>query len=84
MFSGTHHKGSNCDPKEQVDKLKNVFLEKQKQFYPDNLVLNGINTGIHKITKSNGGWSDPRDHYLCKSFFENKSPNNYTTITLIL
>ena len=74
-ISGTHHKSKNCDPKLVVNALKRSYFQKQKQFFPENLTMNGINTNVKKIIKSNGGWSDPRDHKLCKSFQNFKLEN---------
>ncbi|CAF0703818.1 unnamed protein product [Brachionus calyciflorus] len=75
---GTHHKGSNCDPKEKIESLKKTIQNKQTQFFPKKFELNGVNTGIIAIKKSNGGWGDPRDHNLCKSFIDQYIKSNNT------
>jgi alpha-1,6-mannosyl-glycoprotein beta-1,2-N-acetylglucosaminyltransferase len=74
---GTHHKGKNCDPKESVDKLVLMYANKADAFYADKFELQGVNTAIRKIRKSNGGWSDPRDIQLCKSFFYSQAQSNF-------
>ena len=54
-------------------------MEKQSKFFPQELVLTRIDTKNYKITKSNGGWSDPRDHELCKSIFEHQNQFNQSS-----
>ncbi len=79
--SGTHYKGKNCDPKETVDKLKSAYAARPRHFFPESLMFTKVDTGIRGIKKSNGGWSDPRDHQLCKSFIQSV-PANLTSITI--
>ena len=64
---GTHHKNSNCDPKIRINSIKNDYNKYEHLFFPSKFNLSNINPGIYAIKKSNGGWSDPRDHLLCKS-----------------
>ncbi len=41
-----------------------------------------VDTSIKQAKKPNGGWSDPRDHQLCKSFRqEHFSIANITILT---
>lgn len=68
--SGTHHKGSNCDPKEKIEILKQTIDKKKSETFSDKFDSSAVHTGIISIKKSNGGWADPRDHNLCKSFID--------------
>lgn len=79
---GTHYKSKNCDPKNTILSLEKSFNDKKKDFFPENFKLDKINTAIIKIRNSNGGWSDPRDHQLCKSFLSNSS--DLRNISIIL
>lgn len=74
--SGIHHKGKKCDPSSQIEKAKKVYLENQQEFFASSLDLIGINTGIKRAKIPNGGWSDPRDHQLCKRFFSSSSSHH--------
>lgn len=65
---GTHHKGKNCDPLLHITPLKQNYTQFKEYFFPNQFNLSNINPGIYAIKKSNGGWSDPRDHLLCQSF----------------
>lgn len=78
---GTHYKGKNCDPRSTVNSLNQAFSAKEKDFFPNMLRFEKVDTAIRAIKKSNGGWSDPRDHQLCKSFVHSDS-TNLTKITL--
>jgi alpha-1,6-mannosyl-glycoprotein beta-1,2-N-acetylglucosaminyltransferase len=77
---GTHHKGKNCDPKEKIKNLKNDFDKNLAKYFPENFDIGKINTAIRKVKKSNGGWSDKRDHSLCRSFASPVSARNNLTI----
>ena len=79
---GTHHKGKNCDPKERVEFLKQTFTKNESKFYPIKFDLNKVNTQIRAIKKPNGGWSDQRDHLLCKSFASPFSFSQSSNVTL--
>lgn len=74
--SGIHHKGMSCDPKESVNTIEMAYTSKKDEFFPDQIELESVNTGIKRAKVSNGGWSDPRDHQLCKSFFFFSQLNN--------
>ena len=65
---GIHHKSKTCDPSDKIKKLKDSYAQKPDEFFPKELLLSNISTGIRRVKKPNGGWSDPRDHQLCKSF----------------
>lgn len=71
FFSGLHHDSGNCDPIHFVTKIHQIFRKANKshRFYPTNLELIPA-TFIKAPTsfRSNGGWSDIRDHNLCLSF----------------
>ncbi|RMZ97683.1 alpha-1-6-mannosyl-glyco 2-beta-N-acetylglucosaminyltransferase [Brachionus plicatilis] len=77
---GTHHKGSNCDPKAKIENLKQTMERKKNDLFSDKFDLNAVNTGILTIKKSNGGWGDPRDHNLCKSFIDPDLNSNSTIL----
>ena len=79
---GLHHKGKNCDPKDNVDKLVSMFAEKPSAFFPKSFELSGIYTGIRTPKKSNGGWSDPRDIQLCKQFFYSTNSTSYVNLNI--
>jgi len=78
---GTHYKGKNCDPKKRVNELNTIYKDLEKNFFPQELVFDKVDTGIRPIKKSNGGWSDPRDHQLCKSHVQQDAPD-LTKITI--
>ena len=65
---GTHHKGSNCDPIERVKELDKIVENNSSNFFPNELKISFDSKIFYKLRKSNGGWSDIRDHLLCKSF----------------
>ncbi|CAF0703814.1 unnamed protein product [Brachionus calyciflorus] len=65
---GTHFKSKACDPKVKLGEMKKKYEESKSNFFPRDLNFSGKIFGMRKIKKSNGGWSDPRDHELCKSF----------------
>lgn len=77
---GIHHKGKNCDPKEKINLLKDNFKKNFKYFFPSSFNIGRVNTAIKIVKKSNGGWSDPRDHELCKSFASPVSARNNLTL----
>lgn len=81
LLSGTHYKGKNCDPKHRVDDLKTIYNELKNDFFPNEFVFEKVDTGIRALKRSNGGWSDPRDHQLCKSHL-NDSFLSLVNITL--
>lgn len=72
---GTHYKGKNCDPKESVDNLKKSYIKQETKFFPKVLNFDKVDTLIRHMKKPNGGWADPRDHQLCKSFLQTDSVN---------
>ncbi len=79
--SGTHYKGKNCNPERMVNLLSNSYTHNKKSFFPNSLTFSKVDVGIRALKKSNGGWSDRRDHQLCKSFLG--STLNITTIQII-
>lgn len=80
---GTHYKGKNCDPKQSVENLKMTQKQKSHLFFPEKIRFEKVDTAIHSAKKSNGGWSDPRDHQLCKSFLTSNSNSlNLVNITI--
>lgn len=72
---GTHYKGKNCNPKNSVDSLMSTYMSKKSEFFPKEMKFEKVDTGIRTMKKPNGGWSDPRDHQLCKSFLSDQSLN---------
>lgn len=71
FFSGLHHDSENCDPINFVTKIHQIFRKAKRshRFYPTNLKLIPASFIKAPISfRSNGGWSDIRDHNLCLSF----------------
>ena len=64
-----------------VNLLSNDYTDKKKSFFPDSLKFSKVDVGIRALKKSNGGWSDRRDHQLCKSFLDYSL--NITNIQII-
>lgn len=50
--------------------MQQTIEKKKSETFSDKFDLSVVNTGIMAIKKSNGGWADPRDHNLCKSFID--------------
>jgi hypothetical protein len=86
-YSGTHHKGLNCDPNEKVKNLNEIKSKEYSNFFPKELIKSYESKLFFRLRKSNGGWSDIRDHMLCKSFIsydessKEEEKNNHVIIT---
>lgn len=78
---GTHYKGKNCDPKQSVEALKLAYAKKQSKFFSEEFEFEKVDTSIKQPKKPNGGWSDPRDHMMCKRFMQDAF--NLQNITLV-
>jgi hypothetical protein len=68
-----HHKGKNCDIKQTVEELNTQYRRASDAFFSDKFTITGVNTAIRRVKKPNGGWADPRDMQLCKSFFQTEN-----------
>ena len=73
--SGMHHKVKICDIKDKIGLLNSQYKQVVNSFFPVDMNLTSVSTSIRLKKEPNGGWSDPRDMQLCKSFF---SPLNST------
>lgn len=68
---GSHHKDKNCDPKLRVNELNSIYHSNKQNFFPNNMTeLVDNKKYVYKYNR-NGGWSDPRDHQLCKNILSN-------------
>ncbi len=76
--SGIHHTGNSCDIDKKLNEIKSVISDQSIYFYPKNLELAFDKKTMVKLKKPNGGWSDLRDHLLCKSFVDFSMANNKT------
>ena len=67
LFSGIHHKKTECDSKEMTKKVKDILDNAKSYLYPSNVVVTQkvVPYKQQKYFKANGGWGDPRDHTLC-------------------
>lgn len=68
IISGTHHKGSNCDPNKNVNDIEKLIETKKEKLFPKTIELGVVGKLFNRLKQPNGGWSDIRDHLLCKSF----------------
>ena len=56
----------NCKVGEEIEKIKDKF--KDRTLFPDTFSVNSEPDLPPQIPRPNGGWSDVRDHILCKSY----------------
>jgi len=70
---GTHFKGKACDVSQKSRELNEIIEAQNDFFFPSNPVQQTESKVVIKLTKPNGGWPDPRDHQLCKSFLDNQN-----------
>ena len=73
---GTHHTNNDCNVEEKIKRLKFDFSRKIDQFFPTTFIREPkIDFNARLIQEPNGGWSDYRDHTLCKIFLINNHKN---------
>jgi hypothetical protein len=65
---GIHHKGLKCDVNGKLKELKETISLRSQYFFPKKFELLQKQVSFSKLYHPNGGWSDIRDHLLCKSF----------------
>lgn len=68
IFSGVHHKKSNCESNLVISKVQQVIrmVAKNGQLFPKGLTLTVASIVRRtKLRKGNGGWGDKRDHLMC-------------------
>ena len=65
---GTHHKLKNCHPNNKTQSLLESYNNNKQEFFPHYFNLTKVYYENKRFCKPNGGWADPRDHLLCKSF----------------
>ena len=59
---------------QKAAELNRLIKDQKDFFFPSDLAQQGESKAVIKLVKPNGGWPDPRDHQLCKSFVGN--PND--------
>ncbi|XP_071534649.1 uncharacterized protein [Panulirus ornatus] len=63
---GTHIKKKICDVKSEVESLRHHFQANAQSLFPEAFKVHGLFNNSSKQSKPNGGWSDHRDHQLCR------------------
>jgi hypothetical protein len=53
--SGLHHKGKNCDIKQEIEELNAQYRRASDSFFPDKFTITGVSTFIKRIKKPYGG-----------------------------
>lgn len=67
---GVHHKKANCYKNTIVNKVIHLLSASKSYLFPRKLTkINTIKRNF-KMPKVNGGWSDIRDHQLCRNHFQ--------------
>lgn len=74
---GMHHNTTECtDIQRNYESYKNLSQKYKENLFPKKLLEPDKSLFInHTYDTSNGGWSDYRDHLLCKSFINKKYLN---------
>merc|ERR1711934_685220 len=65
---GMHiHNAKDCSADQPVRAVENLLSDVAKKLYPDDMSL--VKSSIAApVSRINGGWGDPRDHKLCRSY----------------
>jgi len=61
-----------CDPIEKINSVKQRYTNNKVQFFPSSFKEEKILEYLQKKDTPNGGFSDTRDHALCKKNVEVK------------
>lgn len=56
---------SNCESGPIIYEIRRTLKIARKYLYPDHLQIVNSKVLTKKLGKSNGGWGDIRDHWLC-------------------
>ena len=68
--SGFHYKKENCSPEDYLRKLDKIYSANKSKFFPEKIYLEFSNSYINRVPRPFGSWTDPRDHELCKKYFD--------------
>ena len=66
---GMHHQ-ADCNSVDMSETREQIEKNK-KSLYPPVIYKGKHGRASYNYEKPNGGWADPRDHSLCKSFIDN-------------
>ncbi|XP_043232122.1 alpha-1,6-mannosyl-glycoprotein 2-beta-N-acetylglucosaminyltransferase-like [Amphibalanus amphitrite] len=73
---GVHHRGKNCDKFSLLKRVSATLLSASRYLFPPRITAYLAITRRLKLIKGNGGWGDPRDHYMCTTL---RLPNSTWT-----